>query len=250
MTSEQWMPHVVHFSLTPPYARAGHTMVFSPTDRILRLVGGFGSTASSAEASRVVTVPATTYGDVWEFAMDSCPGACNQRGACVFGYCVCNDGYFGSDCQNEYCPSTVCSYDYGGSLLQSCKHCSGNGVCLNGVCLCVAGFAGDDCSTVSCPNDCSGQGTCRANVTADTGATVVPPTPRVTTSVLLATTSPAKPYAACACAGLFVNGGCFNQRCPDDCSQHGTCNGFGVCTCEVTEIGKYVGINCGVFELT
>src|SRR5689334_7511548 len=84
--------------------------------------------------------------------VDDCSGSCNGRGTCSYGYCFCNDTYYGDDCQfrntstldgitymffslchvmschchmtccSERCASDVCWYDVA-TQLQQCTQC-------------------------------------------------------------------------------------------------------------------------------
>ena len=56
---------------------------------------------------------------------------------------ICNEGYFGDDCQNQYC-----------------KLPCGKGECVNGTCKCYNGWTGLTCNIPACLNECSYNGLC------------------------------------------------------------------------------------------
>jgi hypothetical protein len=78
-----------------------------------------------------------------------CPNNCNSNGQCQSNQCICNDGFYGSDCSKVGCPSTNCS---------SHGYCSGGGACM-----CASGYWGYNCENI-CPggaaNPCNGKGNC------------------------------------------------------------------------------------------
>lgn len=61
---------------------------------------------------------------------------CNLNGKCHNYMCICNDGYYGGNCEYKKCPN----------------NCSGKGVCKDGTCICDSSgiYSGDDCSQVNC----------------------------------------------------------------------------------------------------
>ena len=77
-----------------------------------------------------------------------CPKACSNNGECTSNQCVCNDGYYGSDCSQIGCPTTTCS---------------GHGICDSIMCHCSTGYYGYNCES-TCPggnlNPCYLRGTC------------------------------------------------------------------------------------------
>jgi hypothetical protein len=92
--------------------------------------------------------------------------------------CVCNEGFFGINCENEKtCPNQCngngkcslgkcfCNPDFTGNLCENpkkCeKDCNNRGTCKNGRCFCDAGFSSEDCSKkLKCPNNCNKKGIC------------------------------------------------------------------------------------------
>lgn len=141
LTSNAWFEHVIHFSVSPlPGARMLHTLTYVPALSSFLLVGGMES------ASRgVVTELEQLRSDVWAFNTTWCPDSCNGRGSCFFGYCFCAQGFFGADCQEQYCPGTACHY-MANSHKEACQHCSGHGVCVLGACRCARGWSGPACA--------------------------------------------------------------------------------------------------------
>ncbi|OWK08196.1 TNR [Cervus elaphus hippelaphus] len=112
-----------------------------------------------------------------------CPLGCSSRGVCVDGQCVCDSEYSGDDCSELRCPTD----------------CSSRGLCVDGECVCEEAYMGEDCSELRCPGDCSGKGTC-ANGT-------------------------------CLCQEGYVGEDCGQRRCPNACSGRGHCQ-EGLCLCE------------------
>jgi hypothetical protein len=61
---------------------------------------------------------------------------CNTNGKCTNYSCVCNDGYYGNNCEYKKC----------------LNNCSGKGRCKDGICICDKSqyYSGDDCSKIDC----------------------------------------------------------------------------------------------------
>jgi hypothetical protein len=58
----------------------------------------------------------STYGtkilrDFWQFSVHNCVNNCSNHGFCSYGYCTCEDGFYGFDCSNSSCPGDYCYYD-------------------------------------------------------------------------------------------------------------------------------------------
>ena len=131
---------------------------------------------------------------------DNCPqdrGVCQSIGGSL--QCVCNNNYFGTNCEQS-CGSS------------NNLPCSGHGSCQisneRGLeCVCNPHYIGDDCSTV-CPgrmelsSPCSGHGTCEFD-------TIV--------------SDQDSPLAKCVCESPWST---FDCGCVDEytCNGHGTCN--------------------------
>ena len=62
-----------------------------------------------------------TNAEFWQFNTNECPSACSGRGACEYGFCFCDNGYYGLDCSNISCPGDFSYYDE--SHTQVNKHC-------------------------------------------------------------------------------------------------------------------------------
>mmetsp|Transcript_4375 Transcript_4375/g.8857 ORF Transcript_4375/g.8857 Transcript_4375/m.8857 type:complete len:273 (+) Transcript_4375:395-1213(+) len=138
--------------LDPPAGRFDHSAVFRQTKLVV--YGGLG-----------VECDGGVCGDMWAvdvLGYNSCPNDCNEHGDCDSGFCVCDEGFTGTDCSSISCPNDQCRYDYTHHT-QICLQCSGNGVCNgnNGSCSCDAGWVGEDCSIIFCPNNCSYHGECK-----------------------------------------------------------------------------------------
>lgn len=112
-----------------------------------------------------------------------CPLGCSSRGVCVDGQCICDSEYSGDDCSELRCPTD----------------CSSRGLCVDGECVCEEPYTGEDCRELRCPGDCSGKGTC-ANGT-------------------------------CVCQEGYVGEDCGQRRCLNACSGRGHCQ-EGLCVCE------------------
>jgi len=192
------------------------------------LYGGFGFDAATS-SSLNVTLQETYYNDVWYFILNNCPGGCNGRGRCSYGYCYCNQGYYGDDCQGDMCSGDGCYYDIR-TQQQVCTHCNmNNGTCLNGVCICNQYYRGADCSLLNCPNACtsSQQGTC----------------------VLSAQSR----LPQCQCNTGYSGTDCSLVNCPSTCNAPlgGFCDTTsGTCQCYASLTGYYRGLTCGQFIAT
>ncbi|XP_017722455.1 PREDICTED: tenascin-R isoform X2 [Rhinopithecus bieti] len=112
-----------------------------------------------------------------------CPLGCSSRGVCVDGQCICDSEYSGDDCSELRCPTD----------------CSSRGLCVDGQCVCEEPYTGEDCRELRCPGDCSGKGRC-ANGT-------------------------------CLCEEGYVGEDCGQRQCLNDCSGRGQCE-EGLCICE------------------
>ncbi|XP_040302651.1 tenascin-R [Lynx rufus] len=112
-----------------------------------------------------------------------CPLDCSSRGVCVDGQCICDSEYSGGDCSELRCPTD----------------CSSRGLCVDGECVCEEPYTGKDCSELRCPGDCSGKGICT--------------------------------NGTCFCQEGYVGEDCSQQRCLNACSGRGHCQ-EGLCFCE------------------
>ncbi|XP_048212856.1 tenascin-R isoform X1 [Perognathus longimembris pacificus] len=112
-----------------------------------------------------------------------CPLGCSSRGVCVDGQCICDSEYSGDDCSELRCPTD----------------CSSRGLCVDGECVCEEPYMGEDCRELRCPGDCSGKGRC-VNGT-------------------------------CLCQEGYAGDDCGQQRCLNACSGRGQCQ-EGLCICE------------------
>ncbi|KAH9144466.1 hypothetical protein AeRB84_011593 [Aphanomyces euteiches] len=170
-----------------PNQRAGHTAAYHSGYHLMLLYGGYGVEREELYKTNSTT-PAVTYGDWWSYSLANCIKNCSLHGICSYGHCVCDDGYYGTDCSNITCPGSVCEYD---DVKQSttCAHCcfsgfehtdndtyvpniqklpcSGNitrysnGICDGfGQCICRPPFIGADCSIRDCAYNCSNHGFC------------------------------------------------------------------------------------------
>ena len=157
------------------------------------------------------------------YILDSnqCENGCNDNGFCYFGICICNDNFWGKNCENKLCPNSLCFFEDDFHINKGCFHCSGNGDCLeNGKCLCNDNYTGDDCSIMECLNNCSGE---------PFGKCIIK-----------------KPVSQCKCNESLKRGGddCSLIFCLNNCGIEGICNRKnGVCDCPKTNYG----IDCSVY---
>ncbi|XP_066887257.1 tenascin-R isoform X2 [Kogia breviceps] len=112
-----------------------------------------------------------------------CPLGCSSRGVCVDGQCICDNEYSGDDCSELRCPTD----------------CSSRGLCVDGECVCEEAYTGEGCSELRCPGDCSGKGRCT--------------------------------NGTCLCQEGYAGEDCGQQRCLNACSGRGHCQ-EGLCFCE------------------
>lgn len=170
-----------------PSQRAGHSAIYSNKYQIMMIYGGYGNN-DEIPVQRSITYPASTQEDFWQYNINACPSNCTLHGACKYGYCFCDDGYYGVDCSNVTCPGDFCHYDPF-THKQHCKHCCHatyqhfdgdqylpderkvpcshthkgveNGVCNGfGQCQCRPPFITEDCAVKDCAGNCSGHGWC------------------------------------------------------------------------------------------
>ncbi len=147
------------------------------------------------------------------------PNVCLGRGDCkAQDTCECDDGYFGSNCENE----KECN---GVSYFSTETVCSGHGACeLDGTCSCSDDYDGLDCDNyigITCygkhPSEACGLGVCVAQ-------------------------------DECLCPEGYIGDECeIEVWCngvfkADDtvCSAQGTCNNDGTCTC----FDQWEGVDC------
>jgi len=110
----------------------------------------------------------------------TCENSCSGNGVCKDNKCICQKGFFGTDCsltKSNYCGRGVlrggmcdCEVGWTGNnctepIPLNCPGsgiCSGNGKCLFGKCHCYPDFEGKDCSKKKqCPDNCNGKGICK-----------------------------------------------------------------------------------------
>ncbi len=225
-TSGYWS---LHSSLDQtPSVRSEHSIVFfdynlpsGDRQQYFLLFGGWGSSSSGGQ-----TIAETLYNDLWKFDLNVCPDNCNGHGTCNFAYCFCDEGYWGTDCQNMACPSSKCSYDVT-SRRQTCSHCNNLGSCYLGSCICSEGSVGLSCLNAYCPASCSGVGDCLAKGSGFASG------------------------FQCSCPSRFYGSDCSSAVCTTDCNAalgYGECSqSSGKCQCLTTSIGRYAGESCSTF---
>lgn len=155
---------------------------------------------------------------LWKIEFNNCDQDLCKRGTCNYGICKCNEGYFGTNCDNLLCPNSICYYDSDVLTSQQCFHCSGHGQCHDRVCVCEENWVGDDCSQMNCINNCNNFGEC----------------------------IPSMPIYQCNCNQTLRKGGddCSITFCIDSCRNRGECNNNdGSCKCNE----NYYSDDCSIF---
>ena len=217
-----------------PLQRAGHAAVYSETYEMMLIFGGRGYSQEEVKALDI-THGSVAKGDFWRYRLHECPHDCSGHGECRYGFCYCDNGYYGLDCSNISCPGDYCWYDPS-THLQVCEHCcsaphvhydgepylpniertqcnskvSGfkHGICDGfGTCLCQPPFTGLDCSIKGCVNNCSYHGYC----------------------------SEEYPVSRCICNPGYTGTDCSVKLCLNNCSYpNGHCDlTTGRCTCNL-----------------
>ncbi|GMH86956.1 hypothetical protein TL16_g10705 [Triparma laevis f. inornata] len=217
---------------TYPSSRSDHTAAFFEEEGLLMFYGGVGY-SEAQEASLETTHETTVLGDFWAYNINNCNNNCTHHGACEFGFCKCDPGYYGLDCSNQTCPGDFCYYD-DITNEQICNHCcySGyehtdddfyipdvkksycskentghsNGICDGfGTCQCAPPFIGEDCSIKDCKYNCSFNGYCSVEF----------------------------PVSRCMCADGYFGEYCQFMECLNNCSfPNGNCDyDTGTCSC-------------------
>mmetsp|Transcript_2458 Transcript_2458/g.4790 ORF Transcript_2458/g.4790 Transcript_2458/m.4790 type:complete len:807 (-) Transcript_2458:412-2832(-) len=155
LTSLYWVQQKYHYSITTfPTKRYEHSFVFHEPSSLFYVFAG-----QTSRSTRGYTRPEYRLNDLWKYNLLWCPNNCADRGACIFGYCFCEEGYYGYDCQEELCPASKCWYEVD-TLEQNCKMCNNRGLCKDGVCRCNDGYKGETCDEIYCEFDCYNRGNC------------------------------------------------------------------------------------------
>jgi len=155
LTSKYWIKQEYHYSITTfPTKRYEHTFAVRESTNYFYVFGGQTSRSTFGETRNDYRV-----NDMWKYDLLWCPNDCSNRGSCIFGYCFCEEGYYGYDCQNSLCQGSMCWYEED-TLKQACKFCSNRGECRDGVCRCMDGYEGEQCTDIFCEYDCYGRGNC------------------------------------------------------------------------------------------
>ncbi len=223
-----------------PMARAQHSVTYAEVsrlpdnpvpERIFLLTGGIGyDDYKPVQLSQ--TYEFRTDFNMFVFQVDKCINDCSGRGDCLFGFCICYNGYYGADCSNITCPGDYCYYDVD-THRQVCRHCCSaglttrfdgelyqqnarkvpcdaehtgetHGICDGfGNCQCAQPYIGDDCAQKDCLDDCSGHGWCSIEY----------------------------PTSRCMCTRPYTGLRCEHRTCLNNCSwPNGNCiNGTCVC---------------------
>lgn len=217
-----------------PAGRSMHRVVYSEDYDIMLLYGGLGYDRPQVP-TKSLTYPVSPLADMWQYDFNRCPSNCSNHGTCRYGFCYCDQGYYGLDCSNSSCPGDFCYYDTITNI-QHCVHCcsagyqhhdnetwvenarkvpcsrsesgESNGVCDGfGTCQCTPPFVGDDCSIKDCPNNCSFNGWCSVEY----------------------------PVSRCMCNPGYYGDSCQYLTCLNNCTYpNGICDiTTGLCKCEL-----------------
>jgi len=108
-----------------PPQRSGHAAVFNQDYGLMMVYGGRGP-AREEKARDDKTFDFLVKYDFWQFSVDNCANNCSNHGFCAYGFCTCEDGYYGYDCSNTSCPGDYCYYDEF-THEQVCQHCCSAG---------------------------------------------------------------------------------------------------------------------------
>ena len=209
-----------------PPQRSGHAAVYNEDYGVMMVYGGRGP--KREEPSRdSTTFEFDVKWDFWQFSVHNCINNCSNHGFCAYGFCTCEDGYYGYDCSNTSCPGDYCYYDEY-THEQVCQHCCSagynhtdedvyvdnadvrklpcsadepgrsQGICDGfGTCQCAPPFLGDDCSAKDCLHDCSFNGYCSVEY----------------------------PVSRCVCNPTYFGEYCEKIECLNNCSYpNGVCN--------------------------
>jgi hypothetical protein len=102
-----------------PLARFSHRAVFDTRSREILMYGGMAFLDEHAPSVQD-SYPIAVSQEMWFYALDQCQNNCSRHGDCLFGYCLCDVGYYGIDCSNSSCSGSFCYYDI--NQQQICKH--------------------------------------------------------------------------------------------------------------------------------
>ncbi|CAM9559913.1 unnamed protein product, partial [Heterosigma akashiwo] len=206
-------------------------MVYSSKYDMILMYGGVGP-AEYTLADLSSTPEVEELSEFWQLGIHDCPSNCSDHGDCYYGFCFCDDGYYGVDCSNTSCPGDYCYYD--DDNVQQCSHCSfagyehtdadtyasglekipcsddvtcySNGICDGfGTCQCAPPFLGEDCAIKDCKDNCSFHGWCSVEF----------------------------PVSRCMCNPGYYGEICEYQDCLNNCSYpNGVCDpDTGSCAC-------------------
>lgn len=213
-----------------PSQRAVHRVAYHEGFGMMLLYGGDAYVDPQLQELDA-TRPVEVVGDLWTYSIDKCSRNCSDHGSCFYGFCFCDDGWYGVDCSNVSCPGDFCFYDPL-THVQHCDHCchasyihedgdvyvpnerkvpcdhdhpgESHGICDGfGRCQCAPPFVGEDCSMRDCLNNCSGHGLCSLEY----------------------------PISRCICDDVYGGFDCSERLCLNNCSYpNGECVD-GTCVC-------------------
>ncbi|RYY34001.1 hypothetical protein EON62_03680, partial [archaeon] len=104
-----------------PSQRSGHAAVYDTHHHALFMYGG-ESIWRAVEPLRNETQYQQSVSELWYLDLTHCVNNCSGHGTCMYGHCICTDGWYGLDCSNITCPGTLCYYDEN-DFHETCFHC-------------------------------------------------------------------------------------------------------------------------------
>lgn len=234
-----------------PVQRAQHATTYAEVvipgnkvpERIFLMAGGIGPANYELKSLSFTNAFRTDF-EVFAFKVDKCINDCSGRGDCLFGFCICYNGFYGADCGNITCPGDFCYYD-ADTHQQVCSHCcsagetlradgelynplarkvpcdkdhagENHGICDGyGSCQCAQPYIGDDCALKDCLNDCSGHGWCSMEY----------------------------PQSRCMCTRPYVGLACEFKTCLNNCSYRESLLSFLLLLLLFVRLNRYVLLN-------
>ena len=169
---------------------------------------------------------------------------CSGRGVRKCGFCSCEDGFVGDECEIDVCEDSRIYDPSHPKDHRLAEVCSGKGVCTTARgCVCNSG-AGRNCSLVAtCPDDCNGHGMCKGQ----NGLQNDPGTCMCDRHIIVDSPFTTPKYSGVACEKPLCPGVRQMGTATATCSGKGVCNGNARCDCfDVTGEGVYTGEDCGV----
>ncbi|KAG8141865.1 hypothetical protein E2320_006530 [Naja naja] len=174
-----------------------------------------------------------------------CLHDCHNRGQCIKGQCVCDEGFVGEDCSQRRCPNDchkrgkcvdgqcVCEEAFTGldcNELRCPNDCNDHGRCVDGQCICDEGYTAEDCSELTCPQDCNRRGRC-VNGVCECNEGFLGEDCGELACINNCNNQGHCLNGQCVCNEGFTGVDCGQQKCLDDCNNRGQCID-GMCLCD------------------